>query len=644
MKLRLVLLLMLSVIAFSCRNNTPGTHPAKWLETPAPGDVRITDNFWRPKIDLNREVTIPYVFRQCEETGRIDNFAIAGGLKKGKHTGERYNDSDVFKVIEGACYSLMETPDPALRHYIDSLVTLIAAAQEDDGYLYTTRTIDSVNMAPGAGRERWIDERVSHELYNVGHMYEAAVAHYEATGSEAFLEIALKNAELVNKEFGWGKREIAPGHQEIEIGLVKLFNCTGEKKWLDLAQFFLDVRGRRGDYILHPMGSRFEVYNDSVYFQMHKPVLEQTEAVGHAVRGAYMYTAMADVSKETGYNRYLESSQRIWTDVTAGKIYITGGIGSKEQGEAFGEKFELPNMTAYTETCASVANVFWNHRLYRATGEAKYLDVLERTLYNGLISGIGSDGCHFFYPNPLESDGSFERAGWFDCSCCPVNVARFMPSMKQYIWSESGDGVNVNLFIGSEARLMTGAGEVFVRQTTDFPWMGDVKINVDPDNEGSSFKLRIRVPGWTGNEPVEGGLYSYVTAAKENMGIKVNGKKITPEVVNGFAVIERKWNHGDEVDITLPMEPRFIAARQEVKADSGRLALGIGPLVYCLEEADNGKVRDIKIDPETQVDLFYDDQNPAAALTLVFDAMTADGSGEKSEGSALLFLGQQGQR
>jgi hypothetical protein len=286
-------------------------------------------------------------------------------------------------------------------------------------------------------------------------------------------------------------------------------------------------------------------------------------------------------------------------------------------------------MTAYTETCASVANVFWNHRLYRATGEAKYLDVLERTLYNGLISGIGSDGCHFFYPNPLESDGSFERAGWFDCSCCPVNVARFMPSMKQYIWSESGDGVNVNLFIGSEARLKTSTGEVFVRQTTDFPWRGDVKINVDPDNEGSSFKLRIRVPGWTGAEPFEGGLYRYVTAAKENMGINVNGKKITPEVINGFAVIERKWNHGDEVDITLPMEPRFIAARQEVKADSGRIALGIGPLVYCLEEADNGKVRDIKIDPETKVDLVYDGQNPAAALTLVFDAMTADGQGKK---------------
>jgi DUF1680 family protein len=523
----------------------------------------------------------------------------------------------------------METPDPELRHYVDSIVVLIASAQEDDGYLYTTRTIDPVNMAPGAGSERWIDERVSHELYNVGHMYEAAVAHYEATGSKTFLDIALKNAELVNKEFGWGKREIAPGHQEIEIGLIKLYRVTGDKRWLDLAQFFIDVRGRQGNYVHHPEGSRFEVYDDSVYLQMHKPVTEQTEAVGHAVRGAYMYTALADLSEETGYKRYLEASQKIWDDVTGGKIYITGGIGSKEYGEAFGQKFELPNMTAYTETCASVANVFWNYRLYRATGEAKYLDVLERTIYNGLISGIGSDGCHFFYPNPLESDGSFERAGWFDCSCCPVNVARFMPAMKQYIWSESGDGVNVNLFIGSEARLNTSGGEVFFRLTTDFPWKGDVSINVDPDTEGSSFELRIRVPGWTGAEPFEGGLYSYITPAKEGMEIKVNGGKIMLKVFSGFAVIDRKWSKGDVVDLSLPMEPRFIVAREEVKADSGRIALGFGPLVYCLEEVDNAKVRELEVDKETKVDMVYDNAGPGPAMTLTFEAEMPDGSDKK---------------
>jgi DUF1680 family protein len=627
-KYRFLVYLSLVVIAISCHRNAGEKEMVKWLNTPGAGDVMINDAFWTPKIELNRKVTIPYIFRQCEMTGRIDNFAIAGGLKKGKHTGERYNDSDVFKILEGACYSLMETPDPALRNYVDSIVTLIAAAQEDDGYLYTTRTIDPVDMAPGAGSERWSDERVSHELYNVGHMYEAAVAHHVATGSDLFLDVALKNAALVDREFGWGRREIAPGHQEIEIGLIKLYKLTGDKRWLSLAQFFIDVRGKGGGYIRHSDTSRFKVYNDSVYLQMHKPVLEQTEAVGHAVRGTYMYTAMADLSEATGDGRYLRASEKIWDDVVHGKIYITGGIGSKEYGEAFGEPFELPNMTAYTETCASVANVFWNHRLYRATGQAKYLDVLERTLYNGLISGIGSDGCHFFYPNPLESDGTFERVGWFVCSCCPVNIARFMPALKQYIWSESADGVNVNLFISSEADLSTETGRVVLKQMTGYPWSGDVSIIVDPDTDNSSFRLRIRIPAWTDNEPFEGGLYRYVTPSKEKIQIRINGKRITLNSVKGFAVIDRRWHKGDVVGVTLPIEPRFISAREEVTADTGRVALGAGPLVYCLEEADNGSVREVMVDPETKVDYAFDTSILGGVGTLSFGVKTPDG-GEK---------------
>ena len=626
---RYLLYFILIIYAGACSVPAEEEEMIRWLGTPAPGEVLVNDEFWSPKIELNRVKTIPYVFSQCEQTGRIDNFAVAGGLKKGKHTGERYNDSDVFKIIEGACYSLMETPDPELREYVDSLVTLIAAAQEDDGYLYTTRTIDPVSMAPGAGRERWIDERVSHELYNAGHMYEAAVAHHLATGTYTFINVALRNAELVYKEFGWGRREIAPGHQEIEIGLIKLYRLTGDRRWLELAQFFLDVRGRTGDYIRHPQGSRFDVYNDSVYLQMHKPLLEQTEAVGHAVRGGYMYTAMADLSEATGYNRYLRASQKIWDDVTRGKIYITGGIGSKEHGEAFGEPYELPNMTAYTETCASVANVFWNNRLYRATGDARYLDVLERTLYNGLISGIGSDGCHFFYPNPLESDGSFERAGWFDCSCCPVNVARFMPTLKQYIWSLSDDGVNVNLFISSTARLTTDAGEVVMKQETEYPWSGDIKISVDPDNEGSFFILRIRIPEWTGNAPFDGGLYRYITRPGQRVRISVNGKRTKMNIVDGFALIEREWNRGDVVDVSLPMEPRFIEARDEVEADRGRVALGVGPVVYCLEEADNGPVRELTVDPEVKVEFQFDPVLLGGVGTLDFTAKAPSGTLQK---------------
>lgn len=626
--MRKTVLIVVSVMLASCGGNTSRQETAQngWLKTPSLQSVTVNDAFWKPFIERNRTVTIPYAFGKCEETGRIDNFAIAGGLKKGKHTGERYNDSDVFKIIEGACYSLLETPDPVLRNYVDSLVTLIAAAQEDDGYLYTTRTIDPVNMAPGAGRERWIDERVSHELYNVGHMYEAAVAHYLATGSDSFLNVALKNAELVASEFGWGLREIAPGHQEIEIGLIKLFELTGNNRWLELARFFIDVRGRQEEYTRHPVGSRFEVYNDSVYLQMHLPVLEQTEAVGHAVRGAYMYTAMADISRVTGDNSYLEASEKIWRDVTRGKIYITGGIGSKEYGEAFGEPFELPNMTAYTETCASVANVFWNHRLYSATGNAMYLDALERTLYNGLISGIGQDGCSFFYPNPLESDGRFERAGWFECSCCPGNVARLLPSMKQYIWSETTAGINLNLFIGSSAHLSTTEGETDVTVETAYPWTGNVRVTVTPSTEKSRFTIGVRIPAWTGGEPAEGDLYRYVTPEKGRVGIRVNGKKYKAPISDGFAHIDREWKSGDVVEISLPMEPRFIEARNEVAADSGRVALGAGPLVYCLEQADNGPVRELTVDTSVKPVFAFEQSLAGGTGTLTFPVTDSTGT------------------
>lgn len=626
--MRKTVLIVVSVMLASCGGNTSRQETAQngWLKTPSLQSVTVNDAFWKPFIERNRTVTIPYAFGKCEETGRIDNFAIAGGLKKGKHTGERYNDSDVFKIIEGACYSLLETPDPVLRNYVDSLVTLIAAAQEDDGYLYTTRTIDPVNMAPGAGRERWIDERVSHELYNVGHMYEAAVAHYLATGSDSFLNVALKNAELVASEFGWGLREIAPGHQEIEIGLIKLFELTGNNRWLELARFFIDVRGRQEEYTRHPVGSRFEVYNDSVYLQMHLPVLEQTEAVGHAVRGAYMYTAMADISRVTGDNSYLEASEKIWRDVTRGKIYITGGIGSKEYGEAFGEPFELPNMTAYTETCASVANVFWNHRLYSASGNAMYLDALERTLYNGLISGIGQDGCSFFYPNPLESDGRFERAGWFECSCCPGNVARLLPSMKQYIWSETTAGINLNLFIGSSAHLSTTEGETDVTVETAYPWTGNVRVTVTPSTEKSRFTIGVRIPAWTGGEPAEGDLYRYVTPEKGRVGIRVNGKKYKAPISDGFAHIDREWKSGDVVEISLPMEPRFIEARKEVAADSGRVALGAGPLVYCLEQADNGPVRELTVDTSVKPVFAFEQSLAGGTGTLTFPVTDSTGT------------------
>ncbi len=614
--------LALFAVLFSACSSLNGNDSAKrWLETPELNKVSVTDNFWTPKIERNRMVTIPYAFTKCEETGRIDNFAIAGKLKEGSFKGERYNDSDLFKIIEGACYSLIEYPDAILEAYVDSLVYIIASSQEDDGYLYTTRTIDSVNMAPGAGRERWIDERVSHELYNAGHMYEAAVAHYLATGRKTFLDVAVKNADLVEKEFGWGKREIAPGHQEIEIGLIKLWRVTGEKRFLDLAQFFLEVRGRQGDYVRHPVGTRFEVYNDSVYLQMHLPVLEQKSAVGHAVRGAYMYSAMADLAEATGDNRWLEASQTIWTDVVSKKIYITGGIGSKEFGEAFGGDYELPNMSAYTETCASVANVFWNFRLYRATGDGSYLDVLERTLYNGLISGIGQDGCSFFYPNPLESDGRFRRSEWFECSCCPGNIARFMPLIPQYIYATDDDALRINLFISSDAALKISGRDISIRQETNYPWDGKVTIHLTPENKPVRFKLMIRLPGWTGEAPIAGNLYRYVTPENGNVIIKLNGKEVDYSVIKGFVVIERTWYKDDQIEYILPLKPRFITARREVKADSNRIALGLGPLVYCLEEVDNGRVRNILVDQTESVDMVFNPEISGGINVLYFNAL-----------------------
>lgn len=604
-------LLCVSLIILSC--NRVEEKPAVMviadrypIRQPSLDEVVIRDSFWLPKIERNRKITIPYVFEKCEETGRIDNFAKAAGIIEGEYEGERYNDSDLFKALEGACYSIINHPDPRLRSYIDSLVLLIAGAQEDDGYLYTSRTVSPDNPAPGAGRDRWIDVWVSHELYNVGHMYEAAVAHYIATGERTLLDVALKNADLVKSEFGWGKREAAPGHQEIEIGLVKLYQVTGNTDYLDLAKFFLDVRGKPQDHLVHEPGTRFAVYNDLEYLQQHKPVIEQDRAVGHSVRGAYMYSGMADVAQATSDSTYLLASERIWRDVVGGKIYLTGGIGSKEYGEAFGEPFELPNMTAYTETCASVANVFWNDRLFRSEGKSDYYDVLERTLYNGLISGISYDGTNFFYPNPLESDGSFGRSGWFDCSCCPVNVARFLPSMQKYIYATDQNSVYVNLFISSVLNSNTDGAKIVLSQSGNYPWEGDIEILIE-EAAGSKFDLRVRIPSWTGDKPIPGGLYSYTSESAGAIPIKVNGREIDYNIENGYAVIKRRWKNGDRVMVSLPMEVRRVVAREEVEADRGKIAFERGPLLYCFEEVDNGKVLGMKLPADVYAGFEFDE-------------------------------------
>ena len=414
--------------------------------------VQVTDTFWAPKMETNRTATIPFAMKLNEETGRVDNFRKAAKLMKGAFQGKRYNDSDVYKVMEGAAYSLLLHPDPGLRKQLDDLVGIIAAAQEPDGYLFTTRTIDPKNPAPGAGKERWSDLRQSHELYCAGHMYEAAVAHFLATGSRSFLDVALKNADLLVRTFGPGKRRGFPGHQEIEIGLSKLYRVTGERAYLELARFFLDERGRYFGGEKHGPGDPFAVYNSNEYLQNHKPVLEQDEAVGHAVRAMYMYAGMADVAALGGWPEYVAAIDRLWANVTGKKMYLTGGVGAREADEGFGADYELPN-AGYAETCASVGNALWNHRLFLLHGDAKYVDVLERIMYNGLISGVSLDGTKFFYQNPLESAGGYGRSPWFEVACCPPNIARFLPSVPGYLYAQTEDTLYVNLFAAGTAKV-----------------------------------------------------------------------------------------------------------------------------------------------------------------------------------------------
>jgi len=568
---------VLLVIIISCSTKTTKDYPIK----PVPfTDVSFKDSFWAQRLETNRTVTVPYDFKKCEETGRIDNFAKAGGLMEGEFIGIRFNDSDVYKVIEGASYSLSIHPDPELEKYLDELISKIAAAQEDDGYLYTTRTINPDKPARNAGDTRWSYLVSSHELYNVGHMYEAAVAFYQATGKRSFLDVALKNANLIDSVFGPGKRHDVPGHQEIEIGLAKLYRVTGEIKYLKLAKFFLDERGYEHGRKL------YSDYIGADYTQDHKPVIEQDEAVGHAVRAAYMYSGMADVAALTGDKDYVKAINKIWNNVVFKKLYITGGIGAQSQGEAFADNYELPNRTAYNETCAAIANMMWNHRLFLLYGDAKYIDVLERTLYNGFLSGVGMSGNEFFYPNPLESLGEHKRSPWFDCSCCPTNIVRFLPSLPGYVYASKNNKIFINLFISGTGSVNLKNNLVKLTQQTNYPWDGSIKISVEPEKQ-DKFVIKVRIPGWAQNKPVPSDLYSYLNEIAEKASLKVNSEDQTLDLKNGFAIINRSWEKGDIIELNLPMPVRKVVAHEKVKEDAGKISLERGPIVYCAEWVDN---------------------------------------------------------
>jgi DUF1680 family protein len=552
-------------------------------------EVKIMDAFWAPRLETNRTVSVPYALKMNEDTGRVDNFRKAARLMTGPSKGKRYNDSDVYKAMEGAAYTLMLRPDPALRKQLDDLVAIIGKAQEPDGYLYTTRTIDPANPAPGAGRERWSNLRVSHELYNVGHMYEAAVAHYLATGERSFLDIAVKNAGLLLKTFGTGpdQRRGFPGHQEIEIGLAKLYRVTGNRAYLDLAKFFLDERGHYFGGEKHEPNDPFAVYDSDEYMQNHKPVLEQDEAVGHAVRAMYMYSGMADVAALGGYPEYVTAIDRLWENVVGKKMYLTGGVGSRGVVEGFGPAYDLPN-EAYAETCAAIGNALWNHRLFLLHGDSKYIDVLERIIYNGLLSGVSLSGDRFFYQNPLESAGRYVRSPWFEVACCPPNLTRFLPSLPGYVYATKGETVFVNLFVAGGARVDLNGKKVLVAQETRYPWDGAVRVTVSPEGGGAEFEVAVRIPGWARSEAVPGGLYGFLDRNEEKPALKVNGKSVNIDLSAGYARVRRTWKVGDVMDLMLPMPVRRVVADEHVEADIGMMALERGPIVFCAEGVDNG--------------------------------------------------------
>lgn len=565
------------------------THNYGYPYTPVPfTSVKIASGtFWGDRIKAAREVTVPLAFSKCESEGRYANFVKAAHPSSEYDVGAfmkfPFDDTDVYKTIEGASYILQTYPDKRLEQYIDSVLDVVAAAQEKDGYLYTARTINPAKPHPWSGKERWVaEENLSHELYNLGHMADAACAHYQATGSKKFLDIVKRYADCVIREVGPadGQACVVPGHQIAEMALARMYVLTGERKYLDEAKFFLDMRGKT---------KRKEAYSQS-----HKPVTEQDEATGHAVRAGYMYAGMADVAALTGDSAYMKAIDRICDNIIGKKYYLTGGVGARHAGEAFGANYELPNLTAYNETCAAISMVYLFHRMFLFHGDAKYIDCMERTLYNGVISGMSVDGGRFFYPNPLASDGKYTfnadntttRQPWFGCACCPSNISRFIPSLPGYVYAVRDKSLYVNLFAAGTATMPVGGKDVTVEQETRYPWDGDIAIRVTK-NGGRDFTMMVRIPGWVRGEVVPSDLYSFADDVKTGYKVTVNGEEVSGGLQNGYLAISRRWKKGDVVRVHFDMQPRVVTANAKVADDRGKIAIERGPIVYCAEQADN---------------------------------------------------------
>lgn len=577
---RLSLFILSITVPFLCCGC--GDKPAKFQKNEPVNfsQVKITDGFWLPRIKTHAAVTLPACIYQSETaTNRIANFAIAAGMQEGEFKGFVYDDSDVYKMLEGASYSLMNNPDPVLDAKLDEIIAKIAGAQMDDGYLMTYYILGNIN-------DRWTDMD-KHEMYCCGHLIEAGIAHYNATGKRSLLDVAVKFADHIDNTFGEGKREWVPGHQEIELALIKLYRLTGEERYVKLAHWLLEQRG-------HDIGTwRGGVLTKS-YYQDIVPVRDLEKISGHAVRAMYMFTGMADYASIARDSAYIAALDRLWDDVVGTKMYLTGGIGSSRKNEGFTDDYDLPNEEAYCETCASVGMVFWNQRMNMLKGDSRYADVLERSMYNGALAGTALSGDRFFYVNPLASSGVHHRKEWYGTACCPSQISRFLPSIGNYVYATSGDALWVNLFVGSETEVPVAGTNVRVSQETRYPWKGGVKINIDLD-KAKEFTLKLRLPGWCKD---------YV--------VKLNGEQLSVGMDLGYIAVKRKWEKGDVVEYDMAMPVEVVAADPQVKANVGRRAVQRGPIVYCAEETDNPDWESVAL-------------SPAAKFTAVFEKQTLGG-------------------
>jgi DUF1680 family protein len=591
--------------------------------------VRLDDCFWAPRLETNRAVTIPSLLEKCETTGRVWRFEEAAAVLRGRSPsgqpspGLPCDDTDVYKLIEAVAYVLTVVPDERLEAVVDELVTKIGAAQEPDGYLYTARTMapDLPVPHPWSGPERWTrDTDLSHELYNLGHLYQAAAAYYRATGKRALLEIAIRTADLLVDTFGPGKRSMWPGHQITETALVELYRITGHRPYLTLARYFLDERAPDG-----------KPRSGQQYNQSHSRILEQTEAVGHAVHATYMYAGIADVAALTGAADYVAMLGRVWDDLLAHKLYVTGGIGAQAVHESIGPPDALDNLTAFNETCAAVGLVYWSHRMFLLHGHGSAIDVLERVLYNGLLAGVSLDGLTFFYANPLESFAEYERSAWFECACCPGNLARFLASVPGYQYACRGDAVYVNLFAAGSAQITLDDGRLLgLVQETRYPWDGQVRLTLTEVPSGA-LTLKLRVPGWAREQAVPSDLYRFLGTAQEQPALSVNGAPIPVEAQEGYVTLERRWQDGDQVLLSLPMPARRVVSHDRVTANRGRMALQRGPIVYALEGVDHaqGEVLNLVIADDTPLQSAFRPRllGGVGVISGTADRLRRDGSG-----------------